>query len=261
MALNLIMNNQPIVELIQLSIADRLVNITESVVAGEQVHLLGANGAGKSTLLCAMSGFLAFTGQLKINGKNVRDFHPKDLGQLRTYFPQQVTTQPILKVFQYLALFHASSVYQLSLFDELCQDFQLEKLLLKPITQLSGGEWQRVRIIAIFLQVWNSENLSGKFILFDEPTNNLDIIQQAKLDKWVKYFCDCQGTVIMSGHNLSHSYKCASRIWMMKNGKIIFSGIPDKIMTDFNLSEIFASEIRLSTNDENKAWQVINFDD
>ncbi|MCW2255054.1 vitamin B12 transport system ATP-binding protein [Providencia alcalifaciens] len=254
------MNNKPIIELIQLSIANRLEKVDECVFAGEQIHLLGANGAGKSTLLCAMSGFLAFTGQLKINGKKVNDFHGQDLRQLRAYFPQQVTTQPILKVFQYLALFHPSSVYQQSLFDKLCHDFQLEKLLLKPITQLSGGEWQRVRIIAIFLQVWNSENLSGKFILFDEPTNNLDIIQQAKLDKWVKYFCDCQGTVIMSGHNLSHSYKCANRIWMMKKGKIIFSGIPEQIMTDFNLSEIFTGEIRLSPNDENKAWQVINFD-
>ncbi|WP_040690866.1 ATP-binding cassette domain-containing protein [Providencia burhodogranariea] len=254
------MHNQPIIELIQLSIANRLVNINENVFAGEQIHLLGANGSGKSTLLCALSGFLAFTGHLKIHGKKINDFHGQDLRQLRAYFPQQITTQPILKVFQYLALFHSPSIYQLSLFDALSQDFQLEKLLLKPITQLSGGEWQRVRIIAIFLQVWNSEDLSGKFILFDEPTNNLDIIQQAKLDKWVKYFCDCQGTVIMSGHNLSHSYKCASRIWMMKNGRVIFSGVPDKVMTDFNLSEIFAGKIRLSPNDENKAWQVINFD-
>lgn len=65
----------------------------------------------------------------------------------------------------------------------------------------------------------------------------------------------------MSGHNLSHSYRHASRIWMLKKGEIIFSGKPEQVMTDFNLSEIFASKIISSTDSETKTWQVISFDE
>lgn len=46
------MNRQPIIELIQFSIDSRLININETVFAGEQIHLLGANGAGK--VLCSV---------------------------------------------------------------------------------------------------------------------------------------------------------------------------------------------------------------
>lgn len=246
----------PVIELIQFSISKRLNNINESVFSGEQIYVLGANGSGKSTLLSGISGFLLSTGQLKVNGQDIHKYSVQALSQQRAYFPQLVASQPILKVFQYLTLFHSSIDNKSSL----CDDFQLEALLLKPINQLSGGEWQRVRIIAAFLQVWDRQDLSGKIILFDEPANNLDIIQQSILDKWVEYFCDCQGTVIMSGHNLSHAYKSASRVWMMKKGEVVYSGGPDDVMTEVNLSEIFAGEIRLSPTASNKTWQVINFD-
>nr|ELR5040725.1 ATP-binding cassette domain-containing protein [Providencia stuartii]ELR5081493.1 ATP-binding cassette domain-containing protein [Providencia stuartii] len=251
----------PVIELIQFCISNRLYNINERVFAGERIYLLGANGSGKSTLLSGISGFLVSTGQLNVNGQAIVSYSTQALSQQRAYFPQLVLNQPILKVFQYLALFHLSNDPKSSLFDGLCRDFQLETLLLKPINQLSGGEWQRVRVIAAFLQVWDGQDLSGKFILFDEPTNNLDIIQQSMLDKWVKYFCDCQGTVIMSGHNLSHAYKYADKVWMLKKGEIIFSGKPEQVMNECNLSEIFAGKIRLSPNEENRFWQVINFDE
>lgn len=249
----------PVIELIQFCISNRLHSINGRVFAGEKIYLLGANGSGKSTLLNGISGFLFSTGQLKVNGQEIVSYSTQELSQQRAYFPQLVPYQPILKVFQYLALFHLETDVNSSLFYSLCHDFQLDALLLKPINQLSGGEWQRVRIIAAFLQVWSGQDLSGKFILFDEPTNNLDIIQQSMLDKWVKYFCDCQGTVIMSGHNLSHAYKYADKVWMLKKGEIIFSGKPEQVMNECNLSEIFAGKIRLSPNDENRFWQVINF--
>lgn len=255
------MTKQQIIEMKQLCVENRLSNINESVYSGEQIHLLGANGAGKSTLLSVISGFQHSTGKLLIHHKSINQYSVKELSQIRAYFPQQISVQPILKVFQYLALFQSQNKHQASLFAKLCQDFQLESLLLKPIMQLSGGEWQRVRIIAIFLQVWNDSNLCGKFILLDEPMNNLDIVQQAKVDKWVKYFCHQGGAVIISGHNLSHSYQFASRIWMMKKGEIIFSGSPENVMTDSNLSVLFAGNICSHKVGENKSWQVINFDD
>lgn len=255
------MNMQTVIEMKNLSVNNRIINVTQKIVVGEQIHLLGANGAGKSTLLAALSGFIDFDGQILLNNQDIKTYSVQSLGWQRSYLSQMMNSLPILKVFQYLDLFLHPTTSSLNIVDSLCLDFQLTPLLQKSINQLSGGEWQRVRIVAVFLQVWDSNQLCGKFILFDEPMNNLDIIQQATLDKWIKYFCHCSGTVIMSGHNLSHSYKNASRIWMIKKGILVASGKPIDIMTDSNLSDIFMSEIRLSESTSDKIWQIINFDD
>lgn len=255
------MNNQIVIDIKNVSSENRLKHFTEQVFAGEQIHILGANGAGKSTLLSALSGYLPVTGEIGINGENIKRCSISQLATQRAYFVQLASNAPILKVFQYLELFSPSAAISVDIFAQLSADFQLSALLHKGIYQLSGGEWQRVRICATFLQVWDKANLAGKIILFDEPTNNLDIIQQATLDKWIKYFCDCQGTVIMSGHDLNHSYKNASRIWLLKQGQLYASGKPVDVMTEKNLSGIFMTEIKISQSTPYRLWQIINFDD
>ena len=250
------MNKKIILDITNLSVSGRLHQVTQQVSAGEQIHLLGANGAGKSTLLAALSGCESYTGNIYLNHINLKNYSAQELGQQRAYLTQQMGILPSLKVFQYLGLFTSNCDVNRSIFDVLCRDFQLLPLLAKSINQLSGGEWQRVRIVAMFLQVWDSHVLSGKIIFFDEPINNLDIIQQGMLDKWVKCFCHCAGTVIMSGHNLSHSYKNASRIWMIKKGTIIYAGEPDNVMTESHLSDVFMADIKLNQSSLNKVWQI-----
>lgn len=250
------MNKTVIIEMQNLSVKNRLRDINQSVFAGEQIHLLGANGAGKSTLLSALIGCPSYIGTILFNSVNLKDYAVQDVARYRSYLTQQTGILPSLKVFQYLSLFIEQHVIPPMIFSELCEDFQLSPLLSKPINQLSGGEWQRIRIVAVFLQVWDRDCLSGKIILFDEPINNLDIIQQGMLDKWVKCFCHCAGTVIMSGHNLSHSYKNASRIWMMKKGTIIYAGEPDNVMTESHLSDVFMADIKLNQSSLNKVWQI-----
>ncbi|WP_265495725.1 ATP-binding cassette domain-containing protein, partial [Providencia heimbachae] len=68
------MNIKKIIDIKNLFVDDRLINITEQVFAGEQIHLLGANGAGKSTLLAALSGFLNIKGLIQVNGYNIKDY-------------------------------------------------------------------------------------------------------------------------------------------------------------------------------------------
>ncbi len=256
-----VMDNKLIIDIKNITVDTRLINVSAQVRAGEQIHLLGANGAGKSTLLAAISGYLPVGGDILIDGRSIRQYRIAQLSQQRTYLSQLVSYVPILKVFQYFGLFSPDTLFSNDIFERLCSDFQLTSLLSKPISQLSGGEWQRVRITAAFLQVWDKQQCKGKFILLDEPTNNLDIIQQSMLDKWIKYFCDCLGTVIMSGHDLSHSYKNASCIWMMKQGQLVAIGKPECIMTENNLSDIFMSEIKLSHSTSHQVWQVINLAD
>lgn len=71
-----------------------------------------------------------------------------------------------------------------------------------------------VRIVGAFIQLWSSDDLKGKLMLLDEPTNNLDVVQLAILDKWVDKFCQQGGAVIMSTHNLNHSYQKQTEFYL-----------------------------------------------
>ena len=55
-----------------------------------------------------------------------------------------------------------------------------------------------------FIQLWSSDDLTGKLMMLDEPTNNLDIVQPTLLDKWLDKFLLQGGSIIMSTHDLNH---------------------------------------------------------
>lgn len=118
---------------------------------GEGRHaLVGANGIGKSILAQVLAGLLAPTsGELKCSG--------------RVYYFSQ-TAEPVdTTVGEYLLALWEASVERQVLINRLLGDVQMDQRL----QNLSGGEWMRVRLSHALLQSW-------QFIIFDEPTNNLD---------------------------------------------------------------------------------------
>lgn len=164
-----------------------------------------------------------------------------------------------MTVFQYLQLYMPAVQENTQLIYQLCGDFQLELLLPRMLTQLSGGEWQRVKIAAIFLQLWTTDDLSRKYLLLDEPRNHLDITQQAMLDKWIARFCEQQGTIITSGHDLNHSYLHADAVVLLKAGQLLAAGETQIIMTEDILSELFQSEIKSIRPIQETQWQITDW--
>ena len=62
--------------------------------------------------------------------------------------------------------------------EELTKVLNIDDKLHRYIHQLSGGEWQRVRLCAACLQVWPSLNPDAKFLVLDEPASSLDVGQE-----------------------------------------------------------------------------------
>lgn len=88
-----------------------------------------------------------------------------------------------MPVFQYLALHRPAGAAQTEVEHAilyLCQRLKLVDKLSRTLTQLSGGEWQRVRLAAVLLQVWPSVNPHSRLLLLDEPTNSLDVAQRSR---------------------------------------------------------------------------------
>ncbi|MDS0113940.1 ATP-binding cassette domain-containing protein, partial [Enterobacter hormaechei subsp. steigerwaltii] len=123
----------------------RLEPVTAEVNAGEILHLVGPNGAGKSTLLACMAGLTTGEGKITFLGQSLVDWLPATLASRRSYLVQQQVPPFAMPVWHYLTL-HLPDKNQVGLLNEVAAALGLDDKLTRQANQLSGGEWQRVRL-------------------------------------------------------------------------------------------------------------------
>lgn len=127
----------------------------------------------------------------------------------------------------------------------LCEKLRLTDKLPRMLSQLSGGEWQRVRLAAVFLQVWPDINPDSKLLLLDEPYTGLDVAQKVALDSLLREFCSAGRSAIISAHDLNHTLQQADQVWLMAGGNVLAQGSTDKVMRANILSEVFEVDFQI----------------
>ncbi|WP_333494875.1 vitamin B12 ABC transporter ATP-binding protein BtuD [Kluyvera sp. CHPC 1.251] len=207
----------------------RLQGITADVKRGEMVHLVGPNGAGKSTLLTRMAGLSRGKGVITLNGQSLDDWSAAQLARHRAYLSQHQSAPFAMPVWQFLML-HQSTTQDASLSAYVAKALGLSNKLGRNVSQLSGGEWQRVRLAAVILQIHPAANPDGQLLLLDEPMNSLDVAQQASLDKLLVELCAAGVAVVMSSHDLNYTLRHAGRTWLLCEGRMIASGDTESVL-------------------------------
>ncbi|MEM3374812.1 MAG: ribosome biogenesis/translation initiation ATPase RLI [Candidatus Woesearchaeota archaeon] len=181
-------------------------------VFGKVVGIIGINGIGKSTAIKILADVLKpnlgdvgkeATIQDLINyfkGTEAQLYFEKvKKGLVKVaYKPQQVdliAKQYTGKVIELLK--KVDSQNDISRLEEITKLFELEKILDRDISVISGGELQRVAIAATFLKKAN-------LYIFDEPTSYLDIKQRLKISKLIKNLASEENeiAVIVIEHDL-----------------------------------------------------------
>jgi iron complex transport system ATP-binding protein len=95
----------------------------------------------------------------------------------------------------------------------------------RRVTNLSGGEFQRVSIARAICQ-------KPQILLLDEPTAALDLGHQIRImDLMEKLKEERQLTVIMVSHDVNLAAMYASRLLLLKEGKIVSQGFPEDVLT------------------------------
>lgn len=231
-----------LLEIDRAAIERRLFPFSARVGAGELIHLVGPNGAGKSSLLAALSGLQPARGDIRLCGRPLGDWSGSALARRRAYLPQQQLAPAQMPVWHYLLMHHGPGA-QADAFSlrELSAALRLDDKQQRPLGQLSGGEWQRVRLAAVLLQVSQPD---GALLLLDEPLTGLDIAQQHAFDGLLSRVIASGISVVMSSHDLNHSLQQASSVWLMRPGQPALVGAAREILTCDNLTALYQVAFR-----------------
>lgn len=228
----------PLMQLQHVGEGVRLQAFSATVEPGEIIHLVGPNGAGKSTLLARMAGLTGGMGVITLNAQPLDEWPAHALARHRAYLSQHQTPPFAMPVWQYLML-HQQGERQSALAVHVARALDLSNKLGRNVSQLSGGEWQRVRLAAVILQIHPDDNPDGQLLLLDEPMNSLDVAQQAALDKLLAELRAAGVAIVMSSHDLNYTLRHAGRVWLLCQGRLIAGGETERVMQPEHLSAAY----------------------
>ncbi|OKQ15691.1 vitamin B12 ABC transporter ATP-binding protein BtuD [Vibrio antiquarius] len=242
-----------------MSVGSRLLPLSFECKAGEIVHVVGPNGSGKSTLLAAISGTLSYregmSGEVYVGDKNLLTLPLSEQAHVRGYLCQQSRPAFNVDVFQYLALSLPSGaeIADIKVRDAVnmvVELVQLQDKLYRSIQTLSGGEWQRVRLAGVCLQVWRTINPFSQFLILDEPAAPLDIAQEGLLYQLINAMAAQGIGVLVANHDLNRTLKHADKVLLLNNGVLHSSGNADTVLTEEALGEVFNTQVKKVIVDE-----------
>ena len=209
-------------------------DINLSLQNGEFVTLSGVSGSGKTTLLRVLAGLEEAFGEIIVDGEI----------WLNEKIKKPIQKRDIGFVFQDYALFPNLSVLDNLLYVKKDKDLAKQLLSLTDLYELknrypnslSGGQKQRVSLCRALMK-------RPKILLMDEPLSALDPHMRLKLqDEILTLHKEFKTTTIMVSHDPSEMYKLASRVLVLKDGKIIDDGLPKDILLKTQGSQKFSFE-------------------
>lgn len=216
-------------------------NLSFKLRQEEILCILGANGVGKTTLYNAILGFKKIKeGCITLDGVNIDKWSRKEFAKQVAYVPQFSNTFFPFKVIDvvvmgrnpYIGKFSEPSKEDYKIALQVLEDLGIIDLKNNSFTDLSGGEKQLVLIARALTQ-------QTKILIMDEPTANLDFGNTLKLlSKIIKLKKDNRGILITS-HSPQQVVAYATKVLMIKAGKVFQYGKPEKIINYDSVNELY----------------------
>ena len=219
-----------------------LENINIEIEKGDFLSILGPNGSGKSTLIKILTGYLKpQKGEVQLGNKTLTQYNPKEIARKIAYVPQLPASIYPFSVYEiiamgrypYLGISGFESKRDKEKIFEIANLLELQYILDKGITEISGGETQRAFIARALVQ-------EPQILLLDEPNAHLDIKHQLSIFNLLKKLNDENRiTIITVMHDLNLSKYYSNRILMLKEGKVFLNAVPAEAITKENILSVF----------------------
>lgn len=196
--------------------------ITTAVQPGDVIGVIGKNGAGKTTLLETLLGFSPPTsGSAKVFGEESTRMSGAVKSRIG-FVPQQDELLPALTGRRQLALngcFYDR--WDNALLERLAREWEVP--LDRRVGALSGGERQK---LSTLIALGHHPDL----LVLDEPVASLDPLARRRfLQQVLEIAADASRAVIFSSHIVSDLERVANRIWILRDGVLLWDGDTDEL--------------------------------
>lgn len=211
---------------------------------GEIVGLLGPNGAGKTTTFYIATGLIKPNeGRVLLNKQDITTLAINQRAHLGIgYMTQQASIFRYLSVRDNILLAleqtkvpaHKRAIR----LDRLMQEFRLERIARTQGANVSGGERRRTelaRALAVGLE-------GPKFLLLDEPFAGVDPIAVAEIQSLIAKLRDRQMGILITDHNVRETLAITDRAYIMREGQILASGIPEELYNNPLVRQYYLGE-------------------
>ncbi len=220
-----------------------LKNISFHLGKGDFCAVIGPNGSGKSTLLKAVSNLLdsPFTGSVVIDGKPLATFSARTLALQLGFVAQRTDVVFDFSVFDTVMMgrhphqsrWQVSTPLDVAVVTEMLHKNGLWPLKDRQLTQLSGGEVQRVMVARAMAQ-------QTPLLLLDEPLANLDVAYKFEVMKSLRELNREQKvTVVVVLHDFSFAKQFADKTLLLKQGELLAFGSTEDVLTEPNVRNAF----------------------
>ncbi|MBU9888645.1 MAG: ABC transporter ATP-binding protein [Candidatus Omnitrophica bacterium] len=228
-----------------------LEDVSFSLAKGELVGLVGPNGAGKTTALRAVTGALkSGGGEVKVFGKELKEFIPRELARRLGYLPQEAEVYWSIAVERVVALGrvpflmpwedlrHADE----TIIENAMRSTDTLRLKRRRIDHLAGGEKALVMIARL---------LAGEpeVLLADEPVQGLDPSHALQVMELLKGIAESGRGVLVVLHDLALAARFCHRILLLHQGKIVASGRPEEVFSPEHLKASYHIEAKYGNGD------------
>lgn len=226
-------------------------NFSLRLERGNFVVLIGPNGAGKSTLLRVMAGLLPINrGMRHLDGKDYERYSRRLFSQRVTYLPQDrnlslpYTAGEIVLFGAYArhGLWETLGESEQRRAREALKQVGAAALFDRPVTELSGGERSRVLLA-------RSLFAGGETYLLDEPTAELDPVEEERVMHTFQGLSRKGACVVMALHDLSLAARYGNQLVLLGKTGAIAAGRPAEVLAAGVLSRAYGVPLQVERSE------------
>ena len=212
------------------------------VERGDVYAFIGHNGAGKTTLLKAITGIHPYDkGDVLIDGIDVQK-NPLEVKRRIAYVPDNPDVYEFMTGIQYLNfiadVFGVSSEKRREKIADYAERFEITSSLGDLISSYSHGMKQKLVLISAFLH-------DPKLLVMDEPFVGLDPKAAFLLKEMMKEITERGGAIFFSTHVLDVAEKLCNKVAIIKDGRLVTSGLMSEVVKDqSSLEAIFMETVK-----------------